>query len=286
MNNRTEDMSMRLFKLSTGIAFAGLVVAPTLAGADGPTIPPSPPASNELQDIVDSLPDLTPKAFPAVFGVPSAASLADGTIGLDGGSGFVALTLVDPRDGIDGNDTDGDLAVGYTVGSAAESVALTFGVGITSLDGFGDDGSFFLNASREVASTTSSASYIGLQAGNLLAWGDAKDGDETLSAQFSHLQNFSAPNSVVPVQFTVGYGTDNTTDDDGSGDLDDGFFAGVGVGIAQNLSGSVSFNETQVNLGVGFSFPSLPQVGFAAGVFDVSDNTDRQQFSFTAAFNF
>ena len=139
---------MHFLKLSTGIVFAGLVAAPTLAMADGPS---NQPTSSDVQETIDSLPNLTPKAFPAVFGVPSAASLADGTIGLDGGSGFVALTLVDPRDGIDGNDTDGDLAVGYTVGSASESLALTFGVGITSLEDFGEDGAFFLNASREVA---------------------------------------------------------------------------------------------------------------------------------------
>ena len=274
---------MELSKYFAALAVGGLAFTPAMSVADGPS---GDASSAELQALLDSLPDLTPKAFPAVFGVPSAASLADGTIDLQGGTGFVALTLVDPRGGIDGEDPDGDLALGYTVGSARDTVALTFGVGVTSLEDFGEDGAFFLNASREIATSVVSSTYIGLQAANLLAWGDADDADETISAQFSHLQNFQGGNGAIPVQFTLGYGTDNTTEDDGSGDVDDGFFAGVGVGVTENLSGSVSFNETQINLGVGFSFSSLPQVGFAAGVFDVSDNTDRQQFSITAAFSF
>ena len=274
---------MTLSKLSSVLVAAGLVSFPVVSMADGPS---GAGSSDELQALIDSLPDLTQKAFPAIFGVPSAASLADGTISLDGGTGFAALTLVDPRGGIDGEDPDGDLALGYTVGSASDSVALTFGVGVTSLEDFGDDGAFFINASRQIATSLVSSTYIGLQAANLAAWGDADDTDETVSAQLSHLRNFQGSNGAIPVQFTLGYGTDNTTEDDGSGDVDDGFFAGIGVGITPNLSGSVSFNETQVNLGVGFSFSALPQVGFAAGVFDVPDNTDRQQFSLTAAISF
>ena len=272
---------MQSKSMTSALVLSAAVALPTLAVADGP----SPSASAgalpaELQALVSGINlNQTPRRFPSVFGVPSA-------VGPAGNTGFVALTLTNPRQGISGEGWDGDASAGYTIGDAVDNVALTFGVNVASLEGFGDDGSFFLNASRQIAATGSNRTYLGLQAANLGAWGDADEDDEALTATLSHLTSISSAGGDIPVQFTVGFGEDNTVEDDGSGDSDDGVFLGVGFGISENFGASVSATETQLNLGVGFSVPSLPNVGFSAGVFDVTDNTERRQFSLTAAFSF
>lgn len=267
---------MKNYLIIPAVAVSLLIAVPSGAKADGPSLGSPIP---DIESILGTLPAATPLRFPSIFGVPSA-------VGPQGGTGFVALTLVNPRGGVSGEGADGDLSVGYTVGDAADSIGLTFGVGITSLEDFAEDGAFFLSASRQVSANANSSTFIGLQAANLLAWGDADEDDEKLSASVSHLTSISSASGSYPMQFTVGYGADNTNDDDGSGELDDGFFVGLGMGLSENVSGSISATETQLNLGLGFSVPSVPNLGISAGVFDVSDNTDRRQFSVTAAFSF
>ena len=272
---------MQSKSLTSALVISAAVALPSLAAADG--LSPSASAGalpSELQAIVNGI-DVTQtsRRFPSVFGAPSA-------VGPAGSTGFVALTLTNPRQGISGEGWDGEASAGYTFGDAVDSVALTFGVNIASLDGFGDDGSFFVNASRQIASSGSNRTYLGLQAANIGAWGDADEDDEAVAATLSHLTSFSSAGGDIPVQFTVGFAQDNTVEDDGSGDSDDGVFLGVGFGISENFGASVSATETQLNLGVGFSVPSFPNVGFSAGEFDVTDNTERRQSSVTAAFSF
>lgn len=219
------------------------------------------------------------KAFPAIFGAASA-------VAPPGGTGYVALTYADPRGGIDGEDGDGDLALGYTFGNPVDAVSLTFGVTATGLDPFADSGSFNASASRMLRAGGNSATFVGAAVGNIGGWGDADDDDATYSAYVSHLMGVSTGAGEIPLQATFGYGTDNTLDDDGSGDLDDGVFLGLGVGLAQNLSASISATETQVNLGATLTIPQAQGLSLTAGVYDVTDNTDRQQVSLTAAFAF
>ncbi|WP_349581306.1 hypothetical protein [Sulfitobacter sp. NFXS29] len=88
----------------------------------------------------------------------------------------------------------------------------------------------------------------------------------------------------MPLQFVVGYGTDNTRDTDGIG-IEDGAFAGVGVGITQNMSASMSFTETQLNLGASFNVPDST-ISTSLNLLDVTDNTDRQQVTLSVAYGF
>ncbi|MEM8554859.1 MAG: hypothetical protein AAGF71_08565 [Pseudomonadota bacterium] len=251
-----------------------LVLAPVLVVAASASYAQTSPAATDLATIAPA-----PEAgiaFPSVFGVASAVAPAPN-------SGYVGALYANPRGGIDGEGGDGDIFGGYTVGNAADLVALTVGLSVTSVstDDFADSGALSASLSRLVNVSDRSATFIGATASNLAAWGDADDSDETGSIQISHIQDFD-----VPVQFTAGYALDNTYDDDDSGDLDDGFFLGVGVGISELFSISLSGTQTQANIGLTGSLPFLPNVGFSAGVFDVTDNVERQQFSFAVVYGF
>jgi hypothetical protein len=65
----------------------------------------------------------------------------------------------------------------------------------------------------------------------------------------------------------------------------DGVFAGFGVGVTDTVSVGLSATETQLNVGTTVSFAGT---GMSAtfGVLDISDRTDRRQFSISAAYSF
>ena len=258
---------------STDVLIAGILIAgsTSVALAGGLAVPQpitSPVAGADVG-----------RAFPAIFGAASAVAPS-------GGTGYVALTYVDPRGGIDGEDGDGDLSVGYTLGNPVTGVSVSFGVTATGLDPFGDSGSVNVSASRLLRAGGTSATFLGASAGGLLAWGDADDDDPTGSVYVSHLMGVQTGGGEIPMQFTLGYGQDTTYEDDGSGILDDGLFAGLGIGLGQNLSASISATETQINLGATVTVPAVSGLALTAGVYDVTDNTERQQVSLTAAFAF
>lgn len=266
---------MSINKTALAVAF-GAVMAATGAQADGmgssaPAAPPVIPAG------VSPVPTL---AFPGIYGAASA-------IPAPGGTGFVALTYVNPRDGISGRGGDGDLSFGYTIGSPVSNLSVTVAANILGLDPFGDSGDFYIGASRMLRAGGNSATFIGAASSGWGAWGDAENKPLSNSVYVSHLVAFpTAGGAEIPVQFTLGYGDNSTLSDTVRGRVDGGVFYGVGVGLTQNLSASLSGTETQVNMGFGLSLPSVPGLGISAGVLDVTDNTNRQQFSLTASFAF
>ena len=218
------------------------------------------------------------RRFPSVFGAASAFPSPPR-------SGFVGLTYANPRGGIEGEGPDGDLGAGYTIGNPIENVSLTFGLAITSLEGFGDSGSLSLNAARALSIGAQSLTFVGASASNLAAWGDAEASPEAYAAYVSHLRTFpTARGGEVPVLFTAGYGDQITLDNAGA--VGDGFFVGVGVGVARNLSVSLSATETQVNTGISFGIPDIPRVSVSMGVFDVTNNVERRQFSLGVSYGF
>jgi hypothetical protein len=105
------------------------------------------------------------------------------------------------------------------------------------------------------------------------------------SAYVSHLAGVTVGDTEIPFQFTLGYGTDNTRSSDGAGRLSDGMYAGVGVGVTESLSASVSATRTQINVGATLSIPGT-SFSTTAGVLDVTDNTDRRQFSLSVGYSF
>ncbi len=218
-------------------------------------------------------------AFPSIFGAASAVAPA-------GGTGYVALTYANPRNGISGFGGDGDVAAGYTFGNPVEGISVSVGVVVTGLEPFGDSGSLNVGVSRLVGSSDRSATFVGASALGLGGWGDAEADGESYAGYVSHLRSVGLGSSEVPVQLTLGYGNRTTLAGDRSGRVEDGVFFGIGAGVAENLSLSVSGTATQLNAGATLAIPQLDGLSLSAGVFDVLDNTDRQQATVTVAYGF
>ncbi len=264
--------SRRLRAPLVSLVVGATVMAATTASANGINAP----APQEPVMIAEPQPQ---RAFPSIFGVNSAFPPP-------GGTAYAAITFVNPRDGISGSDYDGELSFGYVIGSPIDNVSLTLQANITGLDPFGDSGNFDISLARAISVTDTSLTMIGVSAGNLGAFGGATVDDEVFSVYVSHLLDVEIGNGSLPVQYTLGYGTDATRPSNGTGVLEDGFFYGMGVGITPNLSLSVSGNATQFNLGGTMTFDGVPGVSLSGGIYDVIDATNRQQMAITAAFSF
>jgi hypothetical protein len=225
----------------------------------------------------------SPRRFPSIFGSASAFPSP-------GGTGFVGLTLVYPRQDVPANTTgadlfDGDFAFGYTVGNPVENISATFGVTITSLKGFGEDGAFSLGLSRALYVGDNALTFVGLSATNLGAWGDAADSPESYAAYVSHLFSIPSAGGEVPVQLTLGYG-DRTNYDDAGIAIGEGAFWGIGVGISEQVSASIAGTENEVHLGLGLGLRRFPNWSVSTGVYDVFDNIGRQQFALSLSRGF
>lgn len=222
----------------------------------------------------------TALAFPTIFGASSA-------VPAPGGTGYVALTLVDPRGGVAGRDSDGDLAFGYTFGSPVTGISTTVAVNVLGLDPLGDSGDFAISFSRMLQAGENSATFVALAAGDLFGWGPAQTNDPIYTLTLSHLTSFATAGGVeIPVQVSVGYGNLSTLSDDGLGVVGPGAYLGLGIGVTENLAASISATENQINMGLSLTVPQVPGLGLTLGVYDVTDNTSRQQVTLGAAFAF
>lgn len=222
----------------------------------------------------------TALAFPSVFGIASA-------VASPGGSGFVALSYVNPRGGVENAGGDGDMAFGYSIGNPVEYVGATISVNVLGLEPFADSGNVSVSVSRLLRAGGSSATFIGLGVGDLLDWGDANGGSPVYTLTGSHIWSLRGTGGVeVPMQVSLGYGSSTTLSDDGRGGISQGGYVGFGVGVTPSLAVSVSATETQLNIGASLSVLDVPGLGFSFGVFDVADNTNRQQLSLGVSFGF
>lgn len=217
------------------------------------------------------------RAFPGTFGIPSAVAPRSG-------SAFVGATYANPRGGVSGAGGDGDIVAGYAIGNPLDAVSLTFGLAITGVEPLGDSGSFSLSASRLLRAGGRSATFAGFSASNLLAWGDSAGRAGMFSAYVSYLVGVETATVEIPLLITVGIGTDNTRETDGSGILRDGVFAGMGIGLTENLSAGLSTTLTQQNVGATLTVPGTG-LSVTLGVLDILDNTQRRQVSLSAAYS-
>lgn len=222
----------------------------------------------------------TSLAFPTVFGAASA-------VASPGGTGFVALSYVNPREGIANRGGDGDLSFGYTIGNPVDAVSATIAVNILGLEPFADSGNLSVSLSRMLRAGGNSATFLSLAAGDLLGWGDAEGGSPVYSITGSHLLAITTASGLeIPMQFSLGYGNETTLSDDGRGLISQGAYVGFGVGVTENLAASLSATETQLNVGFSLTIPEIPGLGVSVGMFDVTDNTSRQQLSLGVSFGF
>lgn len=223
-------------------------------------------------------------AFPSIYGAASAFPSP-------GGTGFVGLTLVYPRRDLPAGSfsldrSDGDIVAGYTIGNPIDSISATLTIAITSLtDAFADSGALGVDLSRALFVTDDTLTFLGVTASNLAAWGDAALDPEAYEIYVSHLFSAPSPRTEIPVQVTLGYG-DRTTYDDNGDFIEAGWFYGLGFGVTEHLSASVSGTRTQVNAGLVLGLDALPNWSFSAGVFDLADTVGRRQVALTVSRGF
>jgi hypothetical protein len=225
----------------------------------------------------------TPRRFPSIFGSASAFPSP-------GGTGFVGLTLVYPRQdvpaGTSGTELfDGDFALGYTVGNPVDNISATFGLTITSLKGFGEDGAFSIGLSRALYVGENALTFMGVSGTNLGAWGDAANDPPGYAAYVSHLFSVPTAGGEVPMQLTLGYG-DRTNYDNAGITIGEGLFWGIGVGVSEQVSASIAGTENEVHLGLGLGLRRFPNWSVSTGVYDVFDNIGRQQFALSLSRGF
>jgi hypothetical protein len=58
------------------------------------------------------------------------------------------------------------------------------------------------------------------------------------------------------------------------------------MGLTETLAGSISFTRSQINMGFSLSIPQIEGAGLSLGVYDITDNTSRQQVSLGLSFAF
>jgi uncharacterized membrane protein (Fun14 family) len=214
------------------------------------------------------------RAFPSTFGVAT-------TVAPRYGAGFVGATYANLRGGVSG--AGADAVAGYSVGNAIDAISLTFGVAFIGLDLLGDAGAFSVKASRLIQVVGSSATFAGITFPNLLAWGANSNRRVMTGVYISHLVGIPSGEAEIPVQLTLGYGTETTHKCDGSGILGDGLFARIGLGVAPKISMGVSATCAQVNMGATPTTPGT-RMGTTIGVFDMTNATELRQVSLSVGF--
>lgn len=215
-----------------------------------------------------------PRAFPGVFGVP-AAFIAPG------GSAFASLKYTNPRGGVAGRGGDADISLGFGVGNPINSVGLNFGADITGTQPFADTGSFSVTAARALKMSPNNITFGSLGVSSLGGWGTSKGASPKYTATVSHYTQLGQAGNRFPLMVSAGYAAQNTYSTTAIGQLSDGVFAGVGLGVTPNLSVSASATQTQLNLGASMTIPGLKGVAFSAGYHDVVNTVQRRQMSFT-----
>ncbi|WP_163852306.1 hypothetical protein [Pseudooceanicola aestuarii] len=212
-----------------------------------------------------------PSASVTMFGADTAFILPHGSI-------FMGATATDPRGGVSGAGTDGDLSFGAGFGNPIDAVGLEVDVNVTSLsDDFGDSGSLTLKVARALLLQPNHVIFGSVAASNLGAWGDDKASDERWNVAVSGLTQIEGPALVHPVMWTVGYGSDSVLSTPGSSLTEDGLFAGVGIGVTRHLGVAISGTENQLNAGIGVTVPGVDGLSVSYGVNDITDNMNRKQ---------
>lgn len=234
-------------------------------------IPVVSPVAAIAQEAETKLPN---GRFAAMFGASSAVPSLDGILSF-------GATYANPRGGIKGRDGDGDVSLSYSFGNATTPIAGTLSASVTGIEPFGDGGSFSLSLSRMVGVSPTALTFVGGSLSGLGHWGDGSD-DLTASVYLSQIGDLGG---TVPYVWSLGFAENSTRDPD-TAELNDGLTWGVGLGLVRNASFSLSGTTTQMNAGVVVGLPFAPGVSVSAGVYDITDNVDRNQKAITIGYGF
>lgn len=213
----------------------------------------------------------------SMFGVQTATTAPNGT-------GFASVTGSTPRGGIAGNGPDYEMALGFGLGDANETIGAQVTLNITGTQPFADTGYFSLKFSRAI-STGPNPTYIGASFSRVAPWGNVAGGVST-TAMLTHFNSFSAGGETYPIMLTAGYGSDiaYTTSLPTTNSVEPGAFVGVGVGLTENFGVSASATRGTINLGVGMKVEGVDGLSLSAGVYDAFDQMNKRQASVTVSY--
>lgn len=249
----------------------------------------APDSSDDLRQrlLIDPDAQLDPTVqieFPRA--VPSSTFLVPSAYGADWGDAYIGVA------GTTGGDTtpktDGSAAFGVGFGNAVRNVGIEVGVGIISLDGFGDDGIVGFKLHKVFPRAGNLAVAAGWT--NPIKWGNANDAEDTFygvaTKQFNLRPNAANP---MPLTTSLGVGT-GTFRSIGAIDADNNaanIFGSAGLRVLPQVSVISSWNGT--GLGLATSVVPIRRLPFVLtlGVSDVTGNTDDgAQFQGSAGYAF
>lgn len=246
------------------IAFPSLMPLPSLAQDLTAATPEEFLALLETFEALSEKPRMV-----VVQGVATAGGTAPGTI-------FFSVSGTFSRDGGDG--VDGSLSVGTAFGDASKFVNTTISANITSADpaDFADSGSLSLKFSRNLPA---GAGSLGVTIDNLAGWGDAEDNKVKVSVAHGSTHRLRLGNGeTMPIAISVGLAS-YTSYNDGVTP-----FIGLGIGLSERLSASLSHNGDYVSVGVTTRIPGVENANFSANIVDVLDTRDERRLTLSASF--
>ncbi|MCR8723314.1 hypothetical protein [Frigidibacter sp. ROC022] len=215
------------------------------------------------------------------------------------GLGFVSLSATD--NGWASGDTEGAMALGFGLGDADEGIGMQFTVNLVSLgapgNGVGDSGYLSLKFSKRLGERPV---YLGLQIDHLAPWGDAsmrvvdvlippgpndpglylvENVDPSVKLAATWFTQMDIRGDSYPLMFTLGAGNRVR-----NFERDPGMFAGVGMGLSQNLAASIAWNGDYADLGLGYRIGG--NLFLNATLNDAFDMEDQQRVTLTVSHTF
>lgn len=207
-----------------------------------------------------------------LVGIPSGTVAPHGTV-------FGSLALTN-REGPGSSRDDGSIVLGFGLGSAEDTVGVELTMNISSLQSsFGDAGYFGIKASRRLSSG-SWPIYASLGVDYLGPWGAVRGRDPGVTFALSSFGNIEAGGDSYPVMMTIGAGNRLR-----AGNTRPAVFAGVGVGLTQNLAASAAWSGEGLDLGLGLAFPELQGISFTLGASDVTNRVNSRRLVATATWS-
>jgi hypothetical protein len=214
--------------------------------------------------------------FIATLDALSAATMPSRNVTMQGvGTGTVAPggalfasvsgTTSKITDGGNG-DADGSLSFGAGFGDAETSFGLQVSANITSVNPVGDSGFLGLKIGTRVPAAV--PVYVALSVSGA-GWGDSEDNPVRTTLAATTYANYGG----YPIMYTAGIGSHLR---DGE---DPGAFAGIGIGLTENIGASAAYNGNNFNLGVGVRIPRIPGASLSLTANDVFDEDDARGFT-------
>ena len=170
------------------------------------------------------------------------------------------------------------LAAGLGFGSAVRNLGVQATAVTTALDQDPFESGFFdLKVSRMVADG-SWRTFVGAGVTRLGGWGNGNLLDPEGFVAVTSAGYLSFGGDPYPVLATVGYGTAVRDF------VEDGPYAGVGIGLTPNVGLSLAYDGDEVDLGTAFRIEGLDKVAVSASVNDLFDNDIGRRVSVSLTF--